>query len=64
VPHAPELDDHIDVVPRHELEGIVQQSDARILRTDDVEPRRVLVGHGHEPNGRTCPRPNHIGMLE
>ena len=61
---ADELDDDIDVVPLGELKRVVEQSDTRIQRANDVEPGRVLVRDCGKPDGRARSRADDVRMLE
>ena len=61
---ADELDDDIDVVSGNDLERVVQEGNARILRPHDGEPSRVLISHRRELYGCTSSRGDDVGVLQ
>ena len=60
---ADELHDDVDVVSVHHIEGIVDERDARIERTNEVKPFRIHVGGDSQSHGRAYTLRDDAAML-
>ena len=64
VDSADELDHDIDIISLDHLKRVGEQSNIRILRTNEIEPGWVLVRHCGKPDCGACARADHLSVLQ